>query len=75
MGKKLKTEHAGAKNGGGFRGKRKDAKTQSKRARRQRDKAAIHVEIKQLDAEIEQFIEKVLKRLHNDAAFGKKWRA
>src|SRR5690606_36988153 len=34
-----KTEHTGAKNGGGFHGTREDAKKTSKRARRENDKA------------------------------------
>ena len=33
-----KTEHAGAKNGGGHRGSRVDAKTQGKKARRLEDR-------------------------------------
>lgn len=37
-GRKTKTEHAGAKNGGGYWGKRVDAKKKSKRLRRQQDK-------------------------------------
>jgi hypothetical protein len=36
----IKTEHAGAKNGGGFWGPRADAKRYSKRARREADKVA-----------------------------------
>jgi hypothetical protein len=43
MGKKLKTEHAGAKNGGGFWGRREEAKTRSRSARRQQDKAIVRV--------------------------------
>ena len=35
----IKTEHAGAKNGGGFHGPREDAKKMSNRARREADKA------------------------------------
>lgn len=38
MGKKTKTEHAGAKNGGGFWGKREEAKQVSRERRRQLDK-------------------------------------
>ena len=38
MSKKTKTEHSGAKNGGGFRGKREEAKQVSKERRRQIDK-------------------------------------
>jgi hypothetical protein len=41
LGKKLKTEHAGAKNGGGYWGKRVDAKTKSKKLRRRRDDEVI----------------------------------
>jgi hypothetical protein len=36
--KKVKTEHAGAKNGGGFWGRRREAKQLSKKLRRARDK-------------------------------------
>lgn len=35
----IKTEHTGAKNGGGFHGTRADAKQMSKRARREADKS------------------------------------
>lgn len=38
---KIKTEHAGAKNGGGYYGRRADAKRQSNKARRAADKAAV----------------------------------
>lgn len=41
MGKKLKTEHAGAKNGGGHWGDRLEAKTLSKKARRINSKKDI----------------------------------
>ena len=41
MAKKLKTEHAGAKNGGGHWGKRVEAKTLSKKARRINSKKDI----------------------------------
>ena len=34
---RLKTEHSGGKNGGGFWGTRAEAKTMSRKARRQRD--------------------------------------
>jgi hypothetical protein len=37
-----KTEHAGAKNGGGYWGTRADAKKGSKKARRANDKAAVN---------------------------------
>ena len=37
---KIKTEHTGAKNGGGYWGTRKEAKTYSKKARRSADKKA-----------------------------------
>lgn len=39
----IRTEHAGAKNHGGYNGKRKEAKTVSKHLRRQNDKRAIAV--------------------------------
>ncbi len=39
-GRRTKTEHGGAKNGGGFWGPREDAKTTSRKLRRQRAKAA-----------------------------------
>lgn len=38
-----KTEHAGAKNGGGFWGKRDDAKRYSKKKRRAADRAAVRL--------------------------------
>lgn len=38
FGKTLKTEHTGAKNGGGYWGCREDAKKKSKKKRRQKDK-------------------------------------
>ena len=41
MNRKLKTEHNGAKNGGGFWGPRKEAKELSKKARRENDKQFI----------------------------------
>jgi hypothetical protein len=37
---KLRTEHAGAKNGGGYWGKRTEAKKKSRKARRSQDRAA-----------------------------------
>jgi hypothetical protein len=36
----MKTEHSGGKNGGGYWGSRKEAKTKSKKARRQDSKKA-----------------------------------
>lgn len=39
--KVMKTEHAGAKNGGGFWGRRVEAKAVSRKARRRNDKAAV----------------------------------
>ncbi|MHA2067270.1 MAG: hypothetical protein ACXABY_23125 [Candidatus Thorarchaeota archaeon] len=38
MPKKVKTEHSGAKNGGGYWGKREEAKKVSNKARRENDK-------------------------------------
>jgi len=40
-GRNIKTEHAGAKNGGGFWGHREDAKQQSKRIRRAADRTQV----------------------------------
>jgi hypothetical protein len=37
----VKTEHTGAKNGGGYYGKRIDAKLYSRRRRRQHDKRMV----------------------------------
>lgn len=37
-GRRIKTEHAGAKNGGGYYGRRVEAKTNSKKKRRANDK-------------------------------------
>lgn len=45
MAKKLKTEHAGAKNGGGHWGKRVEAKTLSKRTRRANSKQIVKTEL------------------------------
>ncbi|MBL7664528.1 MAG: hypothetical protein JNM93_05300 [Bacteriovoracaceae bacterium] len=45
MSKKLKTEHTGAKNGGGYWGTRHEAKTVVKRLRRRRNKDIIKNEI------------------------------
>ena len=39
--KSIKTEHAGAKNGGGYWGKRDEAKLLSRKLRRQRDHQAV----------------------------------
>lgn len=41
MVKRIKTEHAGAKNGGGYWGRRADAKERSKKLRRVNDKGAV----------------------------------
>lgn len=41
MAKRIKTGHAGAKNGGGYWGKRVDAKERSRKLRRGDDKEAI----------------------------------
>jgi hypothetical protein len=51
---KLKTEHAGAKNGGGHRGPRADAKRYSARRRRQQDRAleVIGYELAAVDREL-----------------------
>lgn len=40
--KRMKTEHSGAKNGGGFWGTRREAKEASKRRRRRNDKKEIN---------------------------------
>ena len=40
-GRKLKTEHAGAKNGGGYWGKRADAKRMSSHMRRRHDRIEV----------------------------------
>jgi hypothetical protein len=40
----IKTEHAGAKNGGGYWGERAEAKQLSKRKRRETDKREAQVE-------------------------------
>lgn len=50
MGKKLKTEHSGAKNGGGHWGYREEAKSLSKSARRRNSKKIIQDEIVKLKA-------------------------
>lgn len=44
LGRRLRTEHAGAKNGGGFWGPREDAKRVSRRVRRRRDRKAVEPE-------------------------------
>lgn len=41
LGGRTKTEHAGAKNGGGYYGPRADAKKVSNRLRRQEDKRSV----------------------------------
>jgi rubrerythrin len=40
-----KTEHGGAKNGGGYRGSRVEAKVESKTIRRRNDEVAIREEV------------------------------
>ncbi len=45
MAKALKTEHSGAKNGGGHWGTREDAKSLSKRSRRSNSKKIIKKEL------------------------------
>ena len=39
--KNIKTEHSGAKNGGGYWGKREEAKTSSRKIRRANDKKEV----------------------------------
>ncbi|HXH75193.1 MAG TPA: hypothetical protein VNJ08_09530 [Bacteriovoracaceae bacterium] len=51
MTKKLKTEHAGAKNGGGHWGTRHEAKSLTKKLRRIRNRAIIRKEVEQLQSE------------------------
>lgn len=51
-GRKLKTEHTGAKNGGGYWGKREDAKRASRKRRRQIDKTQAQP-YRETEAEIE----------------------
>lgn len=46
MSKVTKTEHAGAKNGGGHWGKREEAKKLSKKSRRKNSKKEIQKQIK-----------------------------
>jgi hypothetical protein len=48
MSRKLKTEHAGAKNGGGHWGPRHEAKNLAKKLRRLRNKLLIKKEVSQL---------------------------
>lgn len=48
-----KTEHSGAKNGGGYWGKRAEAKTLSKKKRRANDKKATRPSYCGPDEEIE----------------------
>lgn len=48
MSKNLKTEHSGAKNGGGHWGPRQEAKSISKKVRRKKDKSEIKKELKDL---------------------------
>ena len=44
--RKLKSEHAGAKNGGGHYGKREEAKRLSKRQRREDGKLVLREELR-----------------------------
>lgn len=46
MGKNIKTEHNGGKNGGGYWGPREEAKNLSKRARRANGKLEIKKQLK-----------------------------
>lgn len=46
-----KTEHAGAKNGGGYHGRRAEAKVDSKAKRRANDKHAVQHELRDLEVE------------------------
>lgn len=41
LGKRTKTEHSGAKNGGGYWGTREEAKEKSNKIRRQHDKKIV----------------------------------
>lgn len=43
----MKTEHSGAKNGGGHWGTREEAKEESKKLRRQMDKSEVKKELKE----------------------------
>ena len=43
----IKTEHAGAKNSGGFWGKREEAKTLSKKLRRKSSKQEVKKQLKE----------------------------
>ena len=45
--RRIRTEHAGAKNGGGYWGTREEAKRGSKRARRATGKAICRTELEQ----------------------------
>jgi hypothetical protein len=47
MKKHIKTEHVGAKNGGGHFGKREEAKRLSRKRRRECNKEVIHAELVQ----------------------------
>ena len=47
MGKKVKTEHSGAKNGGGFWGRREEAKVTSNTQRRHDDKDLSKKEVEE----------------------------
>ena len=48
LGRRQKTEHSGAKNGGGHWGDRAEAKRISKKRRRENGKSAIRKETKQI---------------------------
>ncbi len=50
MAKAIKTEHAGAKNGGGYWGKRREAKKVSNKLRREAGKAAAKAAAKEVPA-------------------------
>lgn len=51
MAKKTKTEHSGAKNGGGFWGTREEAKTISKSLRRNNDKDEVKEQLDEIENE------------------------
>ncbi len=74
MSKKIKTEHSGAKNGGGYFGKRVDAKNISKKGRRTHDKIKAGEEVLSPNCRIKkvqsndlkkEITEKVLRSLPN----------
>jgi len=49
MAKKIKTEHSGAKNGGGHWGTREEAKTISKSLRRNNDKEEVKEQLDEIE--------------------------